>query len=258
MRNRYDEMRPVRAIDDLAAAPPRRMFALSPNDALVQVSLPLVLILAIIVRLMVIGQSMATASRGPVILEMWKQQLILRIDRVLDDWEQAAGLPAFDDASRVHWRDGLPEDQAFQHLLQSALALDDLERFGLDLYHRALRYQPDSGGVEPAADAAYFLDLYDPEAPFAPEGAEAIPPEFTITPDRRDYALRHIQDRLHKNREKIEGLQWALVAECAARLPLVDQSDEAQAAAQLRLIAEQLSERGYPLLRSVRQEYGSL
>ena len=65
---------------------------LSPNDALVQVALPLVLILAIITRLMVIEYTEAVRNKGPRILEMWKQQLILRIDTVMDNWEREAEL----------------------------------------------------------------------------------------------------------------------------------------------------------------------
>ena len=63
----------------------RRGLSLSPNDALVQVALPLVLILAIITRLMVIEYTEAVRNKGPRILEMWKQQLILRIDTVMDE-----------------------------------------------------------------------------------------------------------------------------------------------------------------------------
>ena len=73
----------------------RRAPSLSPNDALVQVALPLVLILAIITRLMVIEYTEAMRNQGPRILDMWKQQMILRSDTVMDAWERKAELGAF-------------------------------------------------------------------------------------------------------------------------------------------------------------------
>lgn len=253
MRNRPDDMRGIRAIDDLASASPKRMFALSPNDVLVQISLPLVLILAIITRLMIIGQTLATQERGPVILEMWKQQLIMRMDRVLMDWEAESQLPAFPEFSRIQWGDTLPADPRFQTLCGAVSALDDPDTLKLDLYHQALR--PPSSEIDPAEENAYLLDLYDPEAPFHPEFPERIPPEFMITPERRAYALDYIADRMTQWQRQAENLQWAVVAECAARLPFERDVDEARVAAQMRRMAVVLAEEGYPLLRCVREEF---
>jgi len=253
MRNRPDDLRTIRAIDDLASASPKRMFALSPNDVLVQISLPLVLILAIITRLMIIGQTLATQERGPVILEMWKQQLILRMDRVLRDWEAESQLPAFPEFSRIQWDGALPADVRFQTLCGAVAALDDAEALKLDLYHQALRHRPSE--ADETEEQAYLLDLYDPLAPNPPAFPERIPPEFMITPERRAYALDYIANRMAQWRNQAEQLQWAVVAECAARLPFERDADEAHVAAQMRRVAAVLSEKGYPLLRSIREEF---
>lgn len=255
MRNRPDEFRTIRAIDDLASTSPKRMFALSPNDVLVQISLPLVLILAIVTRLMIIGQTMAAQERGPMILEMWKQQLIMRMERVLSDWETTAQLPAFPEFSRIQWQDALPNDERFKSLCVTALALDEQPALREELYHRALRYPPTQEGVELDESASYLLELYDPQAPFQPEHPERIPPEFIITPERRAYALDYISDRVLQWNRQVENLQWAVVAECAARLPFEAGADETRVAAQMRHMASVLSDGGYPLLRSVKEEF---
>jgi len=255
MKNRHDDLRAIRAIDDLASTSPRRMFALSPNDVLVQIALPLVLILAILTRLMIVGQTMANQDRGPVILEMWKQQLILRIERVLQDWEKEAQLPAFPDFGRIQWDGPIPGDERFQVLSRAALDLDRPESFALELYHRALRYRPPSDDPEAGHLQSYLLDLYDPSAPFRPDDADLIPPEFVITPERRAYALNHIADQLLRWERQIENLQWKVVAEASVRLPFETEMDEARVAAQMRWVAETLADAGYPLLRRVREEF---
>ena len=80
-----------------------------------QIALPLVLILAIITRLMVIEYTEAMRNKGLRVLEMWKQQIILRMDTVMNDWEKQAELGAFPDFSRVQWK--------------GAFQLDDLRLF---------------------------------------------------------------------------------------------------------------------------------
>lgn len=248
-----NDLHTFREIEDLASSSPRRLFALSPNDVLVQVALPLVLILAIITRLMVIGQTLATQERGPVILEMWKQQLILRMDRVLSDWEQEAQLRVLPDFSRIQWGSTLPADDRFQTLCRVTTALDNPEELAMTLYHQALRF-----GVEEGADD-YFMALYDPEAPFIHAQPASIPPEFTITPERRQYALNYIADRLGQwQQQQVEHLQWSTVAASAALLPVEDDQDEARLTAQMAHIARALDEAGYPLLRNVREAFGGL
>lgn len=248
----------MRSIDDLASASPKRMFALSPNDVLVQVSLPLVLILAIITRLMIIGQTLATQERGPVILEMWKQQLLMRMERVLSEWEIEAQLPAFPEFSRIGWADALPNDQRFGTLCATARVLDDPAEHKMDLYHNVLRYRSAASEVDEITEATekfYLLELYDPQAPFKPEHPERIPPEFMITPERRDYALNYISDRILQWKQQVQDLQWSVVAESAAHLPFDPDADEAQVAGQMRRLARLLEEEGYPLLRSVKEEF---
>ncbi len=251
MKNRPDDLRAIRAIDDIASSSPRRLFALSPNDVLVQVALPLVLILAIVTRLMVIGEALNGYRRGPVIMEMWKQQLIMRIDEVMDRWESSVQLPAFPDFERIQWEGALPADDRFQTLCREAGSLNRWEELKRNLYHGALTYRPDDA----SEDLAGLLDLYDPEAPVQPADPSSIPPEFVINAERRNYALSHIEDRMLQWKQQVERLQWRVVAECASRLPMEPTRDEALASAQMQRIAHELNHRGYPLLDSVVREY---
>lgn len=247
------EHRAFEAIDDSAAGPsPRRPYAMSPNDALVQIALPLVLILAIIMRLMVVGQSISNWTRGPVILEMWKQQLILRLDQVMDDWATSAQLSAFPDPDRILWGDSLPADTRFQTLCQAALALDQPSELATTLYHSALVYEPEEAGEtnRPA------IRLFDPLAPHPPDEAERIPEAFVITPERRTYALDYAREQIARWTEHVEALQWSVVAESAARLPLEKSSPAGTAAAQMTEVASTLNASGYPLMKSLREEYG--
>lgn len=253
MRDRHDEMKPFRAIDDLASSSPKRLFAMSPNDALVQVALPLVLILAIITRLLVVGQSISNYSRGPVILEMWKQQLILRLDNVMQDWEQSAQLAAFPDAERIQWGETLPQDDRFQALCQTSLALNRSDQLATTLYHRALQFDPSNTDTNAPA-AGVSLQLYDPLAPFAPEDADRIPPEFIINQERRTYAMSYVREQIAEWQQQVEILQWSAVATAAARLPLDEQS-ESKASSQMQTVAAALESEGYPLLDSLLNEY---
>ncbi len=247
MRNRPDAMRQIRSIDDLVSSSPTKLFSLSPNDALVQISLPLVLILAIMTRLLVIGQTMTAQEESPAILEMWKQQLIFRIDQVMDDWAVEAELPAFPDASRILWEGSFPGDARFQKLCEKSQELNKQDALQLRLYEEALLPDPDAEGP--------LLVLYDPLASVTPDDVSILPPESLITPERRAYALAHIADRMLQWRKQVEELQWTAISETAARLPLNESSQPVEAASELRRISKELSQRGYPFLDRVTQEY---
>ena len=229
---------------------------LSPNDALVQVALPLVLILAIITRLMVIEYTEAMRNQGPRILDMWKQQLILRVDTVMDGWEKEAELGAFPDFNRVQWEGAFPNDQRFANLCGKALEMNNRAKLQEDLYNAALSYEPPAGEEE---SALQFITLYDPLAKTQPVDPSQVSEDFIIDEERRDYALGYVADRVAKWKEQVEGLQWAAVAQCADQLPL-EEVGEAQdgVSAQLVRVAGELTKRGYPLLNTVVGEYGKL
>ena len=230
--------------------------ALSPNDALVQVALPLVLILAIITRLMVIEYTEAMRNQGPRILDMWKQQLILRVDTVMDAWEKEAELGAFPDFARVQWEGAFPDDERFASLCSKALEMNDRSKLQDDLYNDALSYEPPAGEEE---GALQFITLYDPIAKAQPADPSLVSEDFIINKERRDYALGYVADRVAKWKEQVEGLQWAAVAQCADQLPL-EEVGEAQdgVSAQLVRVAGELTKRGYPLLNTLVGEYGKL
>lgn len=241
-------------LDQLADRSRKHLFSLSPNDALVQISLPLVLILAIATRLMILSQSVAVQDKGPAILDLWKQQLILRVDKVLENWERTAQYAAFPEFSRVQWQDDWPDDERFLKLCAEARSLDSIDSLSRDLYYAALCYRPPESDVADE-DFAYFFDLYDPEAPHSPPNAEDIPAEFRITPERRAFALNYIGKRCLVWKQHVEDLQWAMVASCAERRPITEAWSDRLLAAQMRKLAATLEERGYPLLLSVTREY---
>ena len=246
----------LQALDDLIHGKKKNSLSLSPNDALVQIALPLVLILAIITRLMVIEYTEAMRNKGPRVLEMWKQQLILRMDTVMNKWEKQAELGAFPDFSRVQWKGAFPVDERFKSLCARAQEMDNRKNLEDDIYNQALAYTPP---VEDEESASFFVPVYDPGAKYLPKNADKISDEFVINEERRAYAMRHIADRVSKWKEQVEGLQWAAVAQCADKMPLnaLGGSPD-KISTQLTRVASEMNKRGYPLMNSVVEEYGKL
>ena len=246
----------LQGLDDLIRGKKKNSLSLSPNDALVQIALPLVLILAIITRLMVIEYTEAMRNKGPRVLEMWKQQLILRMDTVMNKWEKQAELGAFPDFSRVQWKGAFPVDERFKSLCARAQEMDNRKNLEDDIYNQALAYTPP---IEDEESASFFVPVYDPDAKYQPKNADKIPEEFVINEERRAYAMRHIADRVSKWKEQVEGLQWAAVAQCADKMPLnaLGGSPD-KISTQLTRVASEMNKRGYPLMNSVVEEYGKL
>ena len=255
MNNRDTEA--FRKIDQMADRSRKHLFSLSPNDVLVQISLPLVLILAIATRLMILSQSMAVNDKGPAILDLWKQQLILRVDKVLENWEHKSEYNAFPEFSRVQWKDNWPADNRFTILCTEAQKLNNIGTLSSNLYYDALSYQPPVDNQSSNTATAYLFDIYDPDAPDAPSNAETIPEEFRITPERRIYAISYINKRCLSWKEHIEDLQWSLVASCAERSPITETWSDRELAAQMQKLSSTLQEKGYPLLLNLTKEYRS-
>jgi len=243
------DLQAFKQLDQLADRSGKHLYSFSPNDALVQISLPLVLILAIATRLMILTQNVAVeSSKGPAVLDLWKQQLILRIDKVLENWERKSEYTSFPEFSRIQWQGNWPEDERFQLLCREAVPLNDPGGLALSLYHSALRYQPEEAASSSEVAPSSFSDIYDPQAPDPPENASEIPPDFTITPERRDFAINYISKRCLTWKKRIADLQWALVASCAKRQPITENWSDRQLAAQMQKLAETLNARGYPLM----------
>ena len=250
-----EERRHFRQLDALANQSAEKFFAFSPNDVLVQVALPLVLILAIATRLMTIGQSVANRDRSPAVLDLWKQQLILRVDTVLQQWERESGLAALPDFERVLWNGPWPEDARFRQLCTNSRELADLPAFVNTLYERALRYRPAAAEAGATNAFAYLVELYDPQSSVAVADPAAVPEDFRITPERRAFAQRYIEERSRNWQAQVENLQWAAVERVARSLPIGDAVTDASLPAQMKKLAGALAERGYPLLPSVAHEY---
>ncbi len=255
MTTSTEERRQFEQLDALADRSAKKFFAFSPNDVLVQVALPLVLILALATRLMTIGLTLATRDRGPVILDLWKQQLILRVDTVLGQWERASGLAALPDFERILWADAWPDDARFRQSCREGQALADLPAFANTLYERALRYQPEAAAPDASNRFAYLVQLYDPQSGVAVPDPASVPAEFRITPERRAFALRYIEERARQWAAHLEGLQWNAVERVARRLPVDDAVSDPSLPAQMKKLAAALDRRGYPLLPAVAHEY---
>jgi hypothetical protein len=235
----YNAKRAARQLDALVNRSQTQLYTHSPNDVLVQIALPLILILAITTRLTMVAHSMmAQQDTGPAVMELWKQQVILRIDREIDAWEREANLALFPDFSHVVFDDAWPEDPRFGQLCHKARELNDHERLQRSILSAALAHQADG---TPGAVAELV-----PEA------------DFTLEPGSPEaaYAEDYISQRLAQWSDLIAGLHWETVGHVAAHLPLADQAGANDARSQLQHIASELDKRGYPLVSSVRAEYG--
>lgn len=253
MSSKHDEHKDYEQLDEAIGHSTHKLFNMSPNDVLVQISLPVVLILAIATRLITIGQGMSTQSQNPAVLDLWKQHLILRVDRTLDKWEKQSGLPQFADFDRVHWTNHGPDDERFRQLCEKATELAEMEKLKETLYRESLSGAASSQSGEPSS--GQFVTLYDPR--YAPSGvnSNSVSPEFRIDDTRRQFAFQYIDERCKRWSRDIEDLQWKLVGRLASELPAGDPLTDANLDTQMKKIATSLEARGYPLLPGITHEY---
>lgn len=255
MSSQHNEHQDYEQLDEAIGHSTHKLFNMSPNDVLVQISLPVVLILAIATRLITIGQGMSAQSQQQAVLDLWKQHLILRVDRTLDQWEKDSGLSQFPDFGRVYWEGRWPKDERFSQLCKKAKALADLEQMKATLYRESLNYQPATTNAR-AGDANWSVTLYDPLYSTAGVSSNSVPAEYRIDDARRQYALQYIEERCKRWNREIETLQWKLVDHLAAEVPVGDALTDAKLDVQMRNIATALEARGYPLLPTITHEYG--
>lgn len=229
-------------------------YAYSPNDVLVQISLPLILILAIATRLMMIGQAamMSEKDEGKVIIDLWKQQFILRIDRVLEDWEKKSGLAAYSDFDRVRWDGNWPADEGFKQLCVRGKALDDMELLKKDLYRDVLNYRPAGDSGE---GALVQWILFDPEIDKGAQKPDGLPAECVVDSAKREWAVRRIEERCVRWRAHMADLEWRMVDKTIRALPVDGEIMDKSLAIQMKNLAGALESHGYPLLNSVVMEY---
>lgn len=255
MSEPHNEHKDYEQLDEAIGHSTHKLFNMSPNDVLVQISLPVVLILAIATRLITIGQGMTQQqSASPAVLDLWKQHLILRVDRSLDTWEKESGLREFSDFGRVYWKDHWPEDARFRQLCQKASALANLEAMKETLYRESLTYRPETNTTT-RTGAGGITPLYDPR--YAPPGmtSNSVPPEFRIDETRRHFALAYIEERCKRWNREIEDLQWKMIDRLATELPAADPLASSHLATQMKNITAALEARGYPLLPGISHEY---
>jgi len=256
MSSKHNDHRDFEQLDEAIGHSTHKLFNMSPNDVLVQISLPVVLILAIATRLITIGQGISTQSQNQAVLDLWKQHLILRVDRTLDNWERKSGLPQFSDFGRVYW-DGLwPRDDSLSQLCQKARDLADLEKMKDSLYREALTSTPaatdtvDPGGINGT------IMLYDPRYAAPGTASNSVPPEYHIDDVRRQYAFHYIEERCKRWTREVETLQWKLIDHLASAVPAGDALTDPRLDVQMKNITTALEKRGYPLLPGISHEYG--
>lgn len=251
-----DEHRHMEQLDEAIGHPTHKLFNMSPNDVLVQISLPVVLILAIATRLITIGQGMSSESQNQAVMDLWKQHLILRVDRTLDTWEKESQIQQFSDFGRVYWEGAWPRDERFSQLCRKARELADLEALKLSLYRDSLTLQAVLTNAVSASSPHWAVTLYDPI--YSPPGtaSNAVPAQFRIDTARRQFALQYIEERCKRWSRDVETLQWKLVDHLASQLPVGDPLTDADLDVQMKKIAAALESRGYPLLPDISHEYG--
>jgi hypothetical protein len=255
MSEKPHEHQDFEQLDEAIGHSTHKLFNMSPNDVLVQISLPVVLILAIATRLITIGQGLTNQSQNPAVLDLWKQHLILRVDRTLDQWEKQSGLPQFTDFGRVYWDHQWPADERLRQLCEKATALANLDKMKEDLYRQSLNCRPDPATQAGESGTSQFVPLYDPRYAQPGVTSNSTPPEFQIDDARRQYAFQYIEERCKRWNREIEELQWKLVDQLAAKLPAGDPLADASVEVQMKNIAEALETRGYPLLPGITHEY---
>lgn len=229
-------------------------YSYSPNDVLVQIALPLILILAIATRLMMVGQALQAENNddSKIIIDLWKQQFILRIDKILEDWETSSGITLFSEFSRVNWNDGWPDDNSFKKLCSDGLALSDVNSMKMDIYRQVLTYRPDTG-----ADDGTIVKwpLYDPSIQKDVQKPEGLPHECIIDNAKRDWAMRHIEERCMRWKNHLEYLQWSSVDKVISSLPTGNDITHRSLAVQMKNLTRELAAKGYPLLPGISDEY---
>lgn len=254
MSAKHDEHRDYEQLDEAIGHSTHKLFNMSPNDVLVQISLPVILILAIATRLITIGQGMTNQSQNPAVLDLWKQHLILRVDRTLDQWEKQSGLAQFADFNRIYWNEHGPEDDRFRQLCKKATELAEMETLKENLYRESLNTPApatQSGGAVPSL----FIPLYDPRYAPPEVSSNSVSPEFRIDDARRQFAFQYIEERCKRWNREIEELQWKLVERIAAEMPAGDPLTDARLDVQMSKITTSLEARGYPLLPGITHEY---
>jgi len=226
MSSACDEQKQFERLDQLARGSAVGRFSMSPNDVLVQVSLPLILILAIATRLFTLQ------DQNPLVLELWKQQVILRVENVLNNWENSSNLTAFPDFSRVQWLGSWPADARYQSLCLYARSLDNLDDLKLRLLKEALEIP---------------VVVTNGAAPEVFDGR--------LDNERREYALAHIEQRCLKWKSRVADLQWATIEKVLSALPVGDPLTDRSLEKQMSNLSGALKQGGYPLMDSVVNEY---
>ncbi len=223
-------------------------WSVSPNDVLVQIALPLILVLAIIIQLMKLK-----VSSDESYLEPWKQQIILRINLVQSSWQIRFRLNEYVTEQDIVWSEQFPNDKGFSVLNQYSQRLADIHGFSEIIYKESLSLTSDEIDGTSESNHSRFRSVWD--ADFSTSKPEGLSDEFIYDAEKRAFALEQIEEQLVSWKQQVESLQWAVVNRVVSKLTLNDALSDSDPATQMQNISNALSSHGYPLLPSVLNEY---
>lgn len=253
MNSLCQEAQQIEALEQTMNRTQEQKSSVSPNDGLVNLSWPIILILAIaaiatsgqaeaISEITDVVQRLEKQDKDEIILELWKQALIRRVDLVCASRREEWRLDMFPIADRVKRQQGWPSDGDFSHLCEHAKELNDTGKLTLSLYKAALANNADGLGR-----------MFDPmtfrgSSPLVGPNVLGRSKEAN---EQRAFALARIRERCLHWREHVRELQLHVVEEVLDE-PAAVASVMASDSSTMKLkIASALKKRGYPLLSDV-------
>jgi hypothetical protein len=242
------------------------VFELSPNDGFVQISWPLILILAIITHLVIRIQGQAIddlrkthdalgeADKDRLIIELRLQMLLDRVQRICKEVEDtesgfalAASLNGLEIVGGKLQHPGLHQLCAWAHAHLGDAA--QREALRIALYKRALRLRlPSLVGAERMYDVLYTEE--------APPGIEELNYHSVIKNDEasvkaREFAMQLLEERLARWHERVETMQWEMIIMLFERDAIPEDLIDKNPAVTCSNIARYLAQCGFPLLPAV-------
>lgn len=187
-----------------------------------------------------VAKQLEQTDKHKLVIELFRQQLIRKIDAACGQRRTALQIDLFPDFSRVRLQDGLLADPAFGQLCINAQAsFSKLDRLTLEIYSAALAHREE--GVE----LMYDTVLFEGTAPDV--NAANILGTSPEAQEHREFALARIRERCLAWQEQVVGLQRQAI------LSFLDSSAVGSVRAteteQLRhRLRAEFQLRGYPLL----------
>ena len=243
--------RSLQRLESIAESRARRQSSIGPNDLLVNVSWPLILILSI-AAINAAGQARAImdieavverwdeSGKSQILIEVFRQQLLRKIDAVCEGQRQKLNVHLLPEFSRVATKSGLPDDGGFAEMCREASRdLVDVESLTKDLYGKALIHVED--GLEPMFDPIVFPGT----APMVK--SPNILGESSQSKAYRQFAIDRIRERVTDWQFHVVSLQQQAVDHLLDS-PAIERLRDAERSRTAQHIRAEFDSRGYPLL----------